>query len=142
MTIAEVVTRAALIGMGVFTAVPVIAVFQPDQLGSSYGVVDPAPMTLMLLQHRGVFQLLAGAALVWAAFRPAVRVPVAVGVIISKGSALLLTVTKPEAQALANPFIQAFDVACIVVLVAIIVQRTVARRSTRRDPAQVAAMAP
>ncbi|MBU2663748.1 hypothetical protein KOI35_09530 [Actinoplanes bogorensis] len=113
---AEIATRAALIGMGLFTAVPVIAVVQPGQLESSYGVTDPAPMVLTLLQHRGVFQLLAGLALIWAAFRPAVRVPVAIGVIVAKSSALLLTVTRPEAQALVSTPIQVFDVACIALL--------------------------
>ena len=96
----EVLTRVALIGMGAFTAVPVLSVFQPEQLRSSYGVGDLEPMVVTLLQHRGVFQLLAGVAMVWAAFRVDVRVPVAVAVIVSKGSALALTVTRPEAQAL------------------------------------------
>lgn len=113
---AEIATRVALVGMGLFTAVPVLAVVQPSQLEASYGVTDPAPMVLTLLQHRGVLQLLAGLALIWAAFRPAVRVPVAAGVILAKGSALLLTLARPEAQALASAPIQLFDAACIALL--------------------------
>lgn len=115
----ETLTRIALIGMGLFTAVPVLSVVQPSQLESTYGVTDLEPMVLTLLQHRGVFQLLAGAALVWAALRVDVRVPVAAAVIVAKGSALALTVTRPEAQALANTAIQVFDLACIAILAVI-----------------------
>ncbi|GLX99449.1 hypothetical protein [Herbidospora sp. NBRC 101105] len=132
----EIATRTALIGMGVFTAVPVLAVFQPEQLGS-YGISDPEPMVLTLLQHRGVFQFLAGIALVWSAFRQDVRVPVAVGVIVSKSSAVALTITRPDAQALLNPFIQAFDIACVLVLAAIVAQTAVARRGSTRGRTRV-----
>ncbi|MEU8300900.1 hypothetical protein AB0C04_26890 [Micromonospora sp. NPDC048909] len=119
---AEVLTRVALIGMGAFTAVPVLSVFQPAQLESTYGVTNLEPMVLTLLQHRGVFQLLAGVAMVWAAFRPDVRVPVAAAVIVAKGSALTLTVTRPEAQALASTGIQVVDAICIALLAVIAIR--------------------
>jgi hypothetical protein len=132
----ELAIRIALIAMGLFTAVPVLALIDPGQL-ASYGVTEPEPMELTLLQHRGVFQLLAGTALVWAAFRQDVRVPVALAVIVSKGSALLLTVTRPEAQALANPAIQLFDLACVVILAWLVVS-TLVRRSAARTRAMTA----
>jgi hypothetical protein len=113
--------------MGLFTAVPVMVLFRPDQLGS-YGIVDPEPMVLTLLQHRGVFQLLAGAALIWSAFRPDVRLPVAVGVVLAKSAALGLTVSRPEAQEHASTFIQVFDLVCIAVL-AVIVVTAISRRA-------------
>jgi hypothetical protein len=127
----EVATQVALVVMGVFTAVPVLALFRPEQL-ESYGIVDPKPMVLTLLQHRGVFQLLAGAALAWAAFRRDVRLPIAAGVIVSKSVALGLTFSRPEAQQQASAFIQGFDLVSIAVLVAIIATtglRSVGRRS-------------
>jgi hypothetical protein len=117
---AEIAARVSLVAMGVFTAVPALALVRPDQLESSYGVTDPDPMLLTLLQHRGMLQLLAGAALIWAAVRPGVRIPVAVGLVVAKTTALLLTATRPEAQAQASAFIQGFDVVCVVVLLAII----------------------
>lgn len=126
--IGEASTRVALVVMGVFTAVPVMALFRPEQL-QSYGIVDPEPMVLTLLQHRGVFQLLAGAALVWCAFRRDVRLPIAAGVIVSKGVALTLTFSRPEAQEKASTFIQVFDLASIAVLVAIIATTVVGRPS-------------
>jgi hypothetical protein len=133
---ADPILRAVLIAMGVFTAVPALVLVDPGQL-ASYGLSDPEPMVLTLLQHRGVYQLLAGAALIWAALRPEVRLPVAIGVIVSKSSALLLTVTRPEAQAMANPGIQLFDTACVIVLAGIVVGEVL--RRTRRDTTQVPA---
>lgn len=118
-SVTELLTRAVLVGMGAFTAVPVLSVLQPAQLESTYGIVDPEPMVLTLLQHRGVFQLLAGLALVWAAFRVDVRAPIALAVILAKSSALALTVTRPDAQAQASTGIQIFDAACIAVLAVI-----------------------
>ncbi|GAB2651912.1 hypothetical protein [Kribbella swartbergensis] len=118
--VVEIATRVALVGIGVFTAVPVTVLFRQEQL-ESYGIVDPDPMVLTLLQHRGVFQLLAGAALVWVAFRPDLRIPIAAGVIVAKGAALLLTFSRPEAQEQASRFIQGFDVVSVAVLLAIIV---------------------
>lgn len=129
----ERLVQAVLIAIGVFTAVPVLVVVDPAQL-ATYGLTEPEPMVLTLLQHRGVFQLLAGAALVWAALRPDVRVPVALGVVVAKCSALLLTVTRPEAQALAAPGIQLFDLAAVVVLVLVVVVQL-----RRRAPRPVAA---
>lgn len=124
----ELLTRAVLIGMGAFTAVPVLSVLQPAQLESTYGIVDPEPMVLTLLQHRGVFQLLAGVALIWAAFRVDVRVPVALAVILAKSSALVLTITRPDAQALASTGIQIFDAASIAILAAVIAMRSLRSR--------------
>ncbi len=126
---AELATRIALVAMGVFTALPVLALIRPDQLESSYGVTDPDPMVLSLLQHRGMFQFLAGAALIWAAARPGVRVPVAAGVVVAKATALALTATRAEAQAQASTLIQVIDVACVIALLAIIVGTVRSSRS-------------
>ena len=127
----ELAIRISLVVMGVFTALPVLALVQPGQLESSYGVADPDPMVLTLLQHRGMLQLLAGAALVWAAVRPAVRVPIALGVVAAKTTALALTMIRPDAQAQASAVIQGFDIACVIALLAIVVASYSRRPSIR-----------
>jgi hypothetical protein len=127
----ELAIRISLVVMGVFTALPVLALVQPGQLESSYGVTDPDPMVLTLLQHRGMLQLLAGAALVWAAVRPAVRVPISLGVVAAKTTALALTVIRPDAQAQASAVIQGFDIACVIALLAIAVASRSRRPSIR-----------
>lgn len=129
----ELLTRTALVVMGVMTAFPVQAVFDPDQL-TTYGVDDPDPIVLTLLQHRGVLQLVLGAALIWAALRPAVRVPVAVAVIGAKGAALALTASRPDVLAEASTVALVFDPICIVILGAMLVQTA---RQRRREPGAV-----
>lgn len=128
----EGIIRTALISMGVLTTVPVLALVDPTQL-ESYGVTDPDPIVLTLLQHRSVYQFLLGAALVWSAFRPGVRVPVALAAITSKGIALTLTVSRPEALAESNPVAMVFDPICLVLLTALLVDVAVGRRRLARE---------
>lgn len=135
----EVVVRSTLVLMGVLTTFPVLSLVDPTQL-ASYGVVDPDPIVLTLLQHRGIFQLLLGGALVWSALRPDVRVPVALATITSKAGALLLTVSRPEVLAEASTVAMIFDPICIGLLGAMLVGIAVrARRSRSRMIAQAAA---
>ncbi|MGW2092140.1 hypothetical protein [Promicromonospora sukumoe] len=131
-SIREGITRTALVAMGVLTAFPVLSLVNPAQL-ESYGVVDPDPIVLTLLQHRGVFQLLLGAALVWAAFRPGVRVPVALAAIVSKGVALGLTVSRPDVLAEASTTVLVFDPVCLVLLTALLADVAVGRRRRVRE---------
>jgi hypothetical protein len=78
--------------------------------------------------------LLLGAVLVWAAFRPGVRVPVAIAAIISKGTALALTVSRPEVLAESSAVAMVFDPICIVLLSAHLIDATVwAQRTGARQ---------
>lgn len=85
-----------------------------------------------LLQHRGIFQLLLGAALVWAALRPDIRVPVAIAAIVSKGVALALTVSRPDVLAESRAVAMVFDPICLVLLTALLIHTGV---RARRFPA-------
>lgn len=116
----EIAVRSAFIFMGVFTTTPVLAVLNPAQL-ESYGVIDPNSIVLTLLQHRGLLQFVLGAALVYAAFKPDIRVAVALASIFTKGGNLLLTYLRPEVFAEASTVAMVFDPLCIVLLVAILV---------------------
>lgn len=131
----ERIVRPALVLMGVFTAIPVMALIDPGQL-ESYGVTDPGPVLLTLLQHRGIFQLLLGAALVWAAFRPDVRAPIAVAAIVSKGGALALTLSRPEALENSSAVAMVFDPICLLLLGVMLADILL---GTRRNRPQVAA---
>lgn len=128
LTRKEIAVRSALIFMGVFTAMPVLALVNPGQL-ASYGVIDPDPIVLTLLQHRGVLQLALGASLVYAAFKPNIRVAVALAAIVTKGGALLLTASRPEVLAEASQVMLVFDPLCILLLGAILVD--IARNRSR-----------
>ena len=88
----ETASRILLVILGVITAGPVLALFTTGML-SGYGINpdDLDPMTLALLQHRGMLQAALGAALVWSAFQQAVRIPVALTAIATKSTFLALT---------------------------------------------------
>lgn len=126
----ENLIRAALVVMGVLTMTPVFVLVDPGRL-ADYGVTAPDLIELTLLQHRGVLQLVLGAALVLAAFRADLRVPVAVAAIVSKGAAVLLTVSRPEVLAEASPVAMVFDPICIALLAALLVDRALARTRVR-----------
>lgn len=128
----ERTVRISLVLMGVLTAVPALSLVNPGQL-ESYGVIDPDSITLTLLQHRGVAQLVLGAGLVWSAFRADVRVPVALAAIVSKASFLALTASRPDVLAEASAVALVFDPICIVLLSAMSIHLAV--RSRRAVPA-------
>ena len=128
LTRKETTIRSAFVLMGVLTATPILALFNPAQL-ASYGVVDPGAVELSLLQHRGLLQFALGLSLVYAAFRPDVRVPVALAAIVTKGGFLLLTLMRPEVLAKANMVAMVFDPLCIVVLSAVLMDIAARKRS-------------
>ncbi|RWI50263.1 MAG: hypothetical protein EOR16_30720 [Mesorhizobium sp.] len=120
LTRKEIAIRSALIFMGVFTTTPALAVINPAQL-ESYGVIDPNSIVLTLLQHRGLLQFALGASLVYAAFKPDIRVAAALAAIFTKGGGLLITYSRPEVFAEASQVAMVFDPLCIVLLAAILV---------------------
>ncbi|MFD0888920.1 FecCD family ABC transporter permease [Streptosporangium algeriense] len=87
----EIAARAALTVTGLVTTLPVLALVNPSMVGTTYGVTDPGPMVLALLQHRGVLQLLLGAALLWAVLSPPVRLAASLAAILAKVAFLGLT---------------------------------------------------
>lgn len=129
----EWMVRIVLITIGVLTATPVLSLVSPAQL-ESYGVVDPDVIVLTLLQHRGVLQLLLGAALVWAAFRPDVRVAVAIAAVVSKGAFLALILSRPEARAESSAVAMVFDPISIVLLGVLLIDIGVRARRRRTEP--------
>lgn len=123
----ETAVRSALVFMGIFTAIPVISLINPSQL-ASYGVEDPDRIVLTLLQHRGVLQLVLGASLLYAAFKPDIRVAVALGAILTKSAALLLTASRSDVLAVASGVFLVFDPICLVLLGAILADIWLRRR--------------
>ena len=129
-----IIPTLVLVALGLGTASPVMALAVPGMLESSYGVEDPGPMILALLQHRGALQGALGAALVWAAFRPSVRVPVAVAAIFTKGVGLALTLPDPVLRDNVSVTTVAFDSVSIVLLALIAVRQVAGER--RDGPGQ------
>jgi hypothetical protein len=130
----ETALRVALVLMGLITATPALAVVDPAALEAGYGVRDPEPMTQALLQHRGMMQLVLGAALVWAAFFPPARLAAAAGAITTKTTFLSFVLPDAALRSHVLPAI-AFDSTCVVLLTALAVHeaRTLRRRHTVRQ---------
>ncbi|MEV7006682.1 hypothetical protein [Streptosporangium sp. NPDC051022] len=125
----ETVVRAAFTVTGLITTLPVLALVNASMLAMNYGVSDPDPMVLALLQHRGVLQLLLGAALIWAAFSPPIRLATALGAILAKSFFLGLILSNATARPDLSPLSIVFDLSCIVVLAAVTVREVVTRRA-------------
>lgn len=68
---------------------PALALFRPSMIGRLYGVAGDNPLFL-LLHHRAALFLVIFVLCIWAAFDPASRRPVSVGVAISMLSFLML----------------------------------------------------
>jgi hypothetical protein len=131
-TRAEPALRVTLALIGVITTIPAFALVDVGILDWNYGVADPSPMTQALLQHRGMLQLLLGAAIVWAAFHPPVRLAAALAAVIGKSTFLALILPQPAVRADLSPLSVWFDTACIVVLGALAV-RILWRSNGRRQ---------
>lgn len=129
---AEKVIKIALVVLGVITMTPVLALVTPVAL-EYYGLTQLTPMEAALLRHRGVLQLVLGAALVWAAFAPWARVPVALAAITTKSTNLILTLTDPVTRPDAPLFSTVFDTLAVVLLAGLVVLGL--RGSTRRAAA-------
>ncbi|MFG1710360.1 hypothetical protein ACFLIM_45050 [Nonomuraea sp. M3C6] len=126
----ETALRVALTLIGTITTLPVVALVNVGILDWNYGVSDPAPMTQALLQHRGMLQLLLGAAIVWAAFHPPVRLAAALAAVVGKTTFLALILPNAAIRGDLSPLSIWFDLTCIVVL-GLLAARLVTRR---REP--------
>jgi len=121
--------RILLVVLGVVTAGPVLALVAPEStLRAGYGVEHTEPMVRALLQHRGVLQLVLGAAIAWAAFVRSVRIPVALAAITTKGSFCALVLPFADLREDWPKPVAVFDIACIVILGAFAVRE---RNATR-----------
>ncbi|SFB05149.1 hypothetical protein SAMN05216266_10457 [Amycolatopsis marina] len=127
----EQLLRTLLLVTGVVTATPALALVNAYALEWTYGVTDPDSMTLALLQHRGMLQLLLGAALVWAAFFRPGRLAAAAAAVVGKATFLLLILSDPSIRSDLALFSTAFDLFCIVTLSVVAVRELRALRARR-----------
>lgn len=131
----SVILRIALLVLGVLTAFPVLSFVNPADLTTRYGLSGLDPTAEALLRHRGVLQLLMGAAMVWAAVNRSVRLPVIGAVVVSKAAFLQLAATIPGADRPPVPGVQRFDTFSIIALLIIAAWHLATRQgSARTEP--------
>ncbi|WP_433332430.1 hypothetical protein [Spirillospora sp. CA-294931] len=131
VTSRETLLRAALVMMGLLTSLPALALASASVLETTYGVNDPEPMTLALLRHRGMLQLLLGAALIWAAFFTPARKAAAIAAVTGKSTFLLLILPDPALRAELTPFSTVVDLTCIVALTVLVLLQDQLRATWR-----------
>lgn len=109
--------------IGLVTALPVLAVITPEQtLQVSYGITITEPMSLALVQHRGIFQFMLGAGIIAAAFYRSYRIPIAVTALITKGSFTLMILTNPVIRDNWPTWVAIFDITSIIILCLVAIQ--------------------
>lgn len=81
---------AALVIVGIIHLLPLVGVLGADRLTSLYGVAFVEPDTVILMRHRAVLFGLLGGFLVYAAFRPPLRLAALIVGFISVVSFLYL----------------------------------------------------
>ncbi|WP_051326098.1 hypothetical protein [Glycomyces tenuis] len=120
--------RTTLLLMGLITALPALALIDAYTLEWTYQVTETDPMVIALLQHRGALQLALGAAIAWAAFDARARIPVAAAAIATKSVFLALILPDERLRTDLSAFSVYFDLACIVLLAALIALESHRRR--------------
>lgn len=119
-TIKDWIITVSLVVIGIVTALPVLAVVTPEQtLQVSYGVAITEPMSLTLVQHRGIFQLMLGVGIIMAGFYRSYRIPIAVTALITKGSFTFMILTNSVIRDNWPTWVAVFDITSIIILCAV-----------------------
>ena len=119
-TIKDWMITISLVTIGLVTALPVLAVVTPEQtLQVSYGVTITEPMSLTLVQHRGIFQLMLGIGIIMAAFYRSYRIPIAMTALITKGSFTFMVLTNSAIRDNWPTWVAVFDITSVIILCAV-----------------------
>lgn len=105
-----------LVIIGLITSMPVLAIIDPQRMFLlSYGINVSDPMVQVLLQHRGVFQLMLGIFIILSAFYRSVRLPIALVAITTKGFFTVMVLSNEAIRPLWPLWVAIFDSASIIV---------------------------
>lgn len=115
------VVPGLLIAVGLLNVAPAIVFFAPHRSSNLYGIELSDANLAVVMRHRAVMLGLLGAAMIYAAFRREVIVPVVVAALVGKASFLFLVystgTTGDELRSVGQFDIAA--VACLIVVLAI-----------------------
>lgn len=106
--------------VGLLNLTPAVVFFAPSRSLSLYGVELPADDIGIMVRHRAVLLGLLGAAMIYAAFRKQVVVPVVTAALVGKAAFLYLIWTASRHTAEMER-VAMFDIAAVVVLIAALV---------------------
>ncbi len=103
--------------VGVLNLTPAIVFFAPSRSSSLYGIDLAADNFGIIVRHRAVLLGLLGAAMIYAAFRQQIVVPVVLAALVGK-TAFLYLVWMTGFQSIEMERVAMFDVGAIVALLA------------------------
>jgi len=113
------ISTTLLVIVGLINIAPIIVFFSPDKTKKLYGLPIDGENLTILMRHRGVLLSLIGLALIYAAFKPDVRMAVIIAALISKIAFIFLTFTSngysPEIKQVAM-----IDVGAMVLLAVVV----------------------
>lgn len=110
------IVSAILLLVGVLNITPAIAFFAPERTVDLYGLSLVGEDISILTRHRAVLLGLLGAAMIFAAIRREVTVPVIVGALVGKAAFLYLVYSGSGYSAEIGR-VAAFDVGAVILLV-------------------------
>ncbi|MBT4739430.1 MAG: phosphopantetheine adenylyltransferase [Rhodospirillaceae bacterium] len=114
----EKIRVAALIGAGLINVVPVLGVLSANRISQGYGVDVSSPDLEILLRHRAVLFGLAGAFILYSAYKTELQKLAIGGGLVSMISFIVLAVSVGGYGAALEPIIIADVIGCVLLLLA------------------------
>ena len=108
-----------LVIVGIINVFPIIVFFDSTKTAKLYGVPIDGESLIILMRHRGVLLSLVGLLLIFAAFKPELRIFAIAIALISKLAFIFLTFTASNYTAEVRQ-VALIDVGAIVLLVAVL----------------------
>lgn len=121
------IVSGLLLIVGLLNLTPVIVFFLPERTASLYGIDLAGTELTVLMRHRAILLGLLGAALIYAAFRRDVLVPVIIAAFIGKLAFLFLTYSSPGVNAEIGR-VAVFDIVAVVLLAVALILHLVGSR--------------
>lgn len=121
------IVSGLLLVVGLLNLTPAIVFFSPERVSSLYGIELSGTDLTVLMRHRAILLGLLGAALIYAAFRRDLLVPVIVAAFVGKLAFLFLTYSSQGVNAEIGR-VAVFDIAAVVLLAAALVLHLVGSR--------------
>lgn len=114
------IARIILFIVGVINLLPAIVFFAPSQAARLYGTTFDGGSLNILMRHRAVLLGLIGAALIFAALKPAAKIPAIAFALTSKVAFIFLVLTAASFTAQIRQ-VALIDAAAIVLLIAVLI---------------------
>lgn len=122
------IVSGLLLVVGLLNLTPAIVFFSPERVSSLYGIELSGTDLSVLMRHRAILLGLLGAALIYAAFRRDILVPVIVAAFVGKLAFLFLTYSSQGVNAEIGR-VAVFDIVAVALLAVALILHLVGTRA-------------